>query len=724
MIKCPNCGSELRDDAKFCGECGAKIEAPAPVTEEAKPEALEEVATEEKPAKETKKTAKKASKKAEKPAEEKPAGKAEAKPADEEPAKVEEPVEAPKAEVKTEAAAVPQVQASPSAPKPAKEKKPKNGLIIGIIAVVVIAIIAALVLLLGGKDGPKNNYGLYIKDKEIYYTNLKGDPWQLTSRLFEGDIDNADLREASWALSMFTYMSDDGKLIFFPDKINEDDDGFALYYRNAKKAKAEPVKIDSNVVAYTINEDASIVTYVKGDDTDLYQYFVGKDEKEKIATEIDDYYVSKDGKKVIYIDDEGNVYLKEGKKDKEKLASDIFEIVNIDESYKTIYYLKDDALYKTSVGKDKEKIASDVSEVVKVYESGELYYLKAGDEETAFAKDYVIDDMKEADSSMVEPEYPYSFDYDTEEEYDAAYEAYEKAYDAYYEKEERDDIREILDTTEVNIAGNALCYFDGKKETVVANNVSEYSLTPADEKPVILYTERIKGEGGKIKLSEIKSAYSVEEEISELLDGGTKTCVAVEAKGMELKQEDAGDFNLAEDGSKLFFIANEKEDKDYGDLMCVTIKSGSLGKPEVYDTEVNSSYLRIIGDDIYYLKNVKSDSGDLYWNKELVSYDISVDGIEYDENSKTLVFFTDWDEDRDLGTLNVYKGKGDPEKVADDVATCSITPDGRVLYLYDYSYKHYSGELHVWKNGKTEKIDDDVTALLYLIPLRYRQIDF
>lgn len=48
-MKCPKCGAELADNAKFCTGCGAKIEAPAPETkaEEVKAEETKEVAKEE-----------------------------------------------------------------------------------------------------------------------------------------------------------------------------------------------------------------------------------------------------------------------------------------------------------------------------------------------------------------------------------------------------------------------------------------------------------------------------------------------------------------------------------------------------------------------------------------------------------------------------------------------------------------------------------------------------
>ena len=86
--------------------------------------------------------------------------------------------------------------------------------------------------------------------------------------------------------------------------------------------------------------------------------------------------------------------------------------------------------------------------MIRVYESGEVYYLKNAEGEISLMN-YVEDDMKSADASVSEPtepvwpeypEYPDSpdspsqWDYETVEEYDAAYAAYQVAY-AEYEAE-------------------------------------------------------------------------------------------------------------------------------------------------------------------------------------------------------------------------------------------------------------------------------------------------
>lgn len=52
------------------------------------------------------------------------------------------------------------------------------------------------------------------------------------------------------------------------------------------------------------------------------------------------------------------------------------------------------------------------------------------------------------------------------------------------------------------------------------------------------------------------------------------------------------------------------------------------------------------------------------------------------------------------------------KELNDDAHSYSVIPDGRVLYLYDYSLNYNKGELHEWDNEEVRKIDDDVFAVL------------
>lgn len=101
---------------------------------------------------------------------------------------------------------------------------------------------------------------------------------------------------------------------------------------------------------------------------------------------------------------------------------------------------------------------------------------------TIMDSDYVIDDMAEADQALTEPEYPdypdYS-DYDSDEEYDEAVEAYEDAWDEYddasdlyYEKELRDELRESLQDSTIDVEVYSLYYYDGKESVALSKNLT------------------------------------------------------------------------------------------------------------------------------------------------------------------------------------------------------------------------------------------------------------
>ena len=285
------------------------------------------------------------------------------------------------------------------------------------IALVLVLVIVLSILLSGG--GHNNNFALYIKDGEMYFTNIsKIEPWQVTTRLVEDDSIVKD--SFVYTLGNYTHLSKDGKILFYVDKYTKDSDGVSLFYRYVNKPEQEPVKIDSDITSYAVSQNGKLITYLKGDEGALYQHNLT--DKEKIASEVSSFIVSDDGKKIGYLNKEDGMYLKYAGKDKEKLDSDVSRIIYINEAFNTVYYTKEGALYKTVEGKDKVKIASDISAVLKVYESGEVYYLKSDSSEVTLL-DYVEDDLKDSDAAMDEPqppERPSRYDYEDYDDYLAA----------------------------------------------------------------------------------------------------------------------------------------------------------------------------------------------------------------------------------------------------------------------------------------------------------------
>lgn len=636
-----------------------------------------------------------------------------------------------------------------------KKKLPKKAIMFGGIGVAVVAALILMVSLLSGCGGKgENNYALYLKDSEIFFTDLKKDSevWQLTSRLVDTDnVDDEDLADTGYLLSGYTYMSEDGKYIFFPDKIGDDDDGFNLYYREVAKPDAEAVKIDSDVQSYTANASATLVTYLKGEEENLYQYKIGENSKDKIASEVRDFEVSDDGKKICYINSENSIYLKYADKEKEKIASDVSKLEHVTEDFTTVYYIKDGSLYKQAEGADKVKIASDVYKVIKIYDSGVIYYLTSEAEEISLM-DYVIDDMKDDDASITKPSYPdypsspdrpYRRDYDTDAEYDAAYEAYEEAYEAwqaecdrmeteyyaareaYYAKLSRDELREDLEEETLDQSSYSLCFYNGKEEVVVTDAFvggyyySDY--TYASNASVITYEAYSQSNLEKVKLSEVESIYDIEDMVEAALFSSSERYIAVKDSATVVEQEKkATEFKINSEGTEVYYIDDVPNEKNYGKLYRIYITNGVVGKAEVYDSDVYTGYYDFVNEtDLKYFKDYKDDRGELYINKNKIDYDVELNSVEEHSDLGKVFYLTDFNGEKEYGILKAYDGK-ESVKIADDVHSFSVTPDGHVLYLYDYSLNYYKGELHEWSNGEIRKIDDDVVCVLPILHNKYR----
>jgi hypothetical protein len=702
MITCPKCNKELSDGTKFCDGCGAQIFETIFCPNCGKQTSTEFAFCQSCGASIT-----------ETPAEEQPAA------------------------VPTE-----------------KKKLPKKAIMFGGIGVAVVAVLILVISLFSGGGKAKNDFTLYLKDSEIFFSDMKKDSeaWQLTSRLVDSeDVDDDDLAYAASTLGSYICTSEDGKYIFFPDKIADDDDGFNLYYRELGNPEAEAVKIDSDIQSYTVNTSATIVTYLKGEEGNLYQYKLAEDSKDKVASEVEGFEVSDDGTKIGYINSEGSLYLKYAGKDKEKIASEVTSLEYLTDDFKTVYYIKEGSLYKQVEGEDRVKIASEVYRVIKIYETGEIYYLTSEAGEISLM-DYVTDDMKTTDASITEPSYPNYpnspsrpswWDYDTDAEYDAAYEAYEDAYEAWeaecdrmeteyyaareawYAKQSRDELREDLEEEVLEQSNYSLCFYNGTEATVITDAfVGDYydsDYTYASDAPVIIYEAYNQSSLEKVKLSEVESIYDIEEMVEAALFSSSERYIAVKTTATVVEQEkEARNFRINSSGTVVYYIDDIPDEKSYGELYRISITNGTVGKAEVYDSDVYTGYCYFAGDDKFvYYKDYKDSKGELYVNKVKIDYDVSVYSTVVYSDSDKVIYFTDWNDKKDYGTLKIYQG-GESVKVADDVHNFSTMSDGRILYLYDYSLNYYKGELHVWENGETRKIDDDVVAVIPVYETKYR----
>lgn len=612
-----------------------------------------------------------------------------------------------------------------------------NGLpkkvVLGIAGIAVVAII--VIIALASSGGKNTNFALYLKEKEIFFSNLKenSESMQVTNNfLSDISVENSSLATLGETIGMYTYMTKDGSLLFYPDKVNDDAYGFSVFYKKVNELEdGEAKKVDSDILTYVLNDSDTVVTYLKGEDRNLYQYELKSEEKEKIASDVYRYWVSEDGKTLIFMTSEGSIYYKTGNKEKEKIVSEIGSLCYLSDDFKVIYYLKEGSLYKQKLGEEKEKIASDVYSVSAVYESGEVYYLKNESTEV-YLWDYIYDDMKEADELLTRPEAPeypsyWYFEGTYEEylialeEYEVAYDAYEIAYENYQAKLNRDQLRTNLQEAVMNQTQYTLCYYDGKEEKKITDAFAfdeyryAYAYYTSSESAVIVYEVYNQAEFDKLNLSEISSVYDVREMVYAALYSTSEIYVAVKDVATIIENEDARYFDISSDGSIIYYFDEINDENNHGELYQIAIKNGKVSKPTLYDSDVYAYSNYFINDEDYvYFKEYKNNIGELYINKEKIDFDVYTTAITYREDLNSVFYYTDYDTSNKVGTLKKYT-KGEPVKISDDVKDYYLTSEGDVLYLYDYSKQYYKGELYLWDNGEKIKLDDDVIAIIPIL---------
>ncbi len=643
-----------------------------------------------------------------------------------------------------------------------KKKFSKKAVIIAVMAIIAVMTLVIILIFLfkeenSGSSSLNKSCIFYLKDKEIFFTDLKKEDkaYQLTSRLADGeDISNAGFAYSGQHFNRYTYLSKNGEYIFFPDKVSSNDVGVNLYYKEIEKPDEEAVKVDSDVRFYTVSEETGLVTYVKGEEGNLYQYEIDKDSKDKIDSGVRDFQISDDGKKIIYISEENNIYMKYADEEKEKVVSDVSFLVYITKDFTTVYYIKENALYKQGVNDDRTKIASDVRQVIKVYDTGEVYYVTEKIEKKALME-YVNDDMKDIDATItapsdleinvIAPERPDWRRYDTNEEYEAAYSEWEREYaqwenecarremeekkkqEAYKEKVKRDSKRAVLENETVELTEYSLRFFDGTDNTVLTDSLYhgyDYDIVYASDTPAIIYEAYNQSEPKKQKLSELTDEdfeYEIRRMVEEALYSSEENYIAVKATNAMVEQDStACSFRINSSGTVVYYIDNITEGKQYGELYRLSIEDGVVGKAEVYDREVYADNCYFLNDtDFEYFKDYKEEKGDWYINQNRIDYDVEQFYRAAYPEFDMVLYFTDWDDETNCGTLKMYN-EGKATKIADDVHSFSVTSDGRVLYLCDYSLVYFKGELHEWLNGKNRKIDDDVVYVLSDMDNRYR----
>lgn len=635
--------------------------------------------------------------------------------------------------------------------QPEEPKKPcackKKALMAAAIAVVAVLVIL-LANLLGGNGS--DNYGLFLKDKEILLVDKPGGTAKEITRQFiaENDLSASDYEEiVSEVAAVMVQVRQNGNRVFFPDKLGSSSSGLTMYYRDLNGSDKDPVKIDSEITRFYVSEDGKRVVYLKGKDNKLYIHDL--QQKTRLAEGVKDVTVSDDCKTIGYLTDEANFYFWKDGKEAQKLAIDV-ERAYYDTDRSDFYFLKEGVLYRQQIGvEERTSLAQEVDHVLAVYDSGEVYYVRENKVERNLT-DYVEDDLLLEDKKITEPKtpvypekpsYPYSWNYTTDAdyqkakaEYDTALKEYEQtcekleteykaAQEKYYQKLARDELRENLKAGKKEYTEYALYHHDGTQESVLTEAMTGLSsLTYSMEKAVVQYNVYNATEIKKVKLSELKAATEVSKLIEEAMYSSSDVYVAVGPNSVLVGENEAKNFIISPDCASLYYLDDVNEEGE-ADLyrMSIDTKEQQAGLPELFDSEVDKAQgLAFMKDDsrILYAKSVDAvkHTGDLYIAGQMLDYDMYLRDMAFRDDR--VVYFTDWDSSAASGTLQIKQiGQEEKTVIGEEIHSFAFTNAGDILYLNEYSTKYSAGILHSYdiSADKSARVTYDVTALIDIV---------
>jgi len=419
-----------------------------------------------------------------------------------------------------------------------------------------------------------------------------------------------------------------------------------------------------------------------------------------------DFGTSRDGSKIIYNTRNG-LYLRSGPGQTEKLSNDYCsQVYTPDDALSTIYYVdEDDTLFcnKTGKAEDSFKIASGVDTLYGLTENG-VYYTT--DSKTVTMYDYVNQDLLSVDPDSLErPEYPFSFEYDTDAEYQAAMKADMEVY------EHANDLRELQkDLAREQYTLVTLNYFNGSSASVVAEDVIHgsvdlatnraidqshtaavlaYAACPDPEKAAALTADDLEA---IIESSDSSAS-------SEIYNKIRSSAVAVNGTAYALDLN-VWTINPSEDGQTVYITTKNPDNSDI-DLYQAGISGNSLQTPTQIASDI--SYWKIIGNNV------------VFWQDSAVF----VNGVRIDDDVHSHVAFQDdgsfvylvGEEDDNSYQLKSYKD-GEITTIADDVFDFGFTTGGDLLYLRDYNLNRCVGTLYLYNGKDSTKLDDDVAAII------------
>lgn len=606
-------------------------------------------------------------------------------------------------------------------------KKVPKKVIAGAVAVVAaIVVVGGGIKIVGNMGGGKTeSYVTYIKDGYVNQSDIEHYKKKAVEYQGRYGSESDDGENYSATVSY----SKDGKYICYPTDLDYGDNSMEFRLNMQKVGKTEePVKIDSAVISYQILDNNKVLYKKSGNDTLYLNDWKGN--KEKIASDVENFNLDSAQKNIVWSESNGdgtvNICQQDLglKKEKKTLAKDA-DYFYASSDLKYILVKEEDIIYMIEDFGEKQKIASGVEDIsYNGLDEGIIYYTK-NSEETLNASDVIEDDCAESDAKLEEPdEEDYVVEKIEKNDWTGKYEkvesvdedAYDEAYEKYRAKERRDDIRDALEDYEISTPIQKLYYVKDGKETEIDSSVSNLFYYTGDYNG-ILYSHYNMEEVPKLKLSEIENSGNIDSDYYQLLLESAQTCLYTEKNKTVVLSENLANVWGVDSDSKIGYGVKvqdaESEDTDATyTLYSFSIEGSTDGTCKLISEDVEYYKELMKNGDIYYLKDIDEDGkGELYCNDKNIDSDVKSGSLCSMKDSDNILYGVDYNRSNGSATLKMYDGKKD-KIIADDVYSYLPIDEKHIALLTDYSMKSYRGDLKYYL-GKEElkSIDEDISFI-------------
>lgn len=655
-MKCGKCGAENRDTNAFCDSCGAYLEDT--VTGEDTVEKKEEIKN-----KSSKKTKKKL------------------------------PVIFGKKNKKKN-----QTAQTSNTRNSRQKANGKKKLIAGLVLALVVVIVSVTAALLFSGDKENSAPVVYVKENSVMAQKVgENAPFVISDNFSE--TDNAELvavlnKEGDKLLYSESYTTENGT------------NTYKLYYRDIINETSEISSADSSKGLFLASnvysqpkasENFKRIAYLRSPSDKGGKLKVHNLKEEiSIDTDVVDFYISADGKNVIYLKKNGNdldLYECKVKSNAKPVFIEgaVDEIYILDGDFDLYAYTKTAADGKKglfSVKREKSAlINADVKEVYAANSGAEndsIYFVS--EKELSYKwSEIVSDDLYESDGNITEP---VRENYGSEDEYNEA----KALYDA---KTARDSLRAAISDGTLQEISKELYVYDGKEPVLVSEFTGKvYGVYDG----AIVYSAFSMPENMKIKISDLSrygNSLPVPDGNTPVLAKGEYFYVKSADKEPVLINEDAKHSNsLFLSENSLYIAENCDENFESGDIVKWDIKKSTGTRIDAGVFIKNVCFTP--SGSVYYVKDMKDAIGTLYCYNGKKSEEIQKGVTKlYAAGNESVFFMTDYNESSESGTLNVCE-KFSPRHVDTNVYDGAFTfrGDGEVFYIKGYSQEKESGNLY------------------------------